>query len=267
MRKMLLNILIILPLLYLAFCLIVYILQERLIFFPEKLPKNFEFRFIQRFEEVDINTQDNTVLNSVLFKCDNAKGVILYLHGNSGSINSWGDVAGIYTSLNYDVFMPDYRGFGKSEGTINSQEQLFRDMQIVYDHLKKMYDERKIIILGYSIGSGPATKLASVNHPKSLILQAPFYSLADLAKHIYPFIPTFLLKYRFETNLFIKNCTMPIFIFHGDRDELIYYGSAVKLKSLMKRSDTLITLIGQGHNGMSSNPQYLYEIKKILATE
>jgi len=70
----------------------------------------------------------------------------------------------------------DYRGYGKSEGTINGQEQIFRDVQTVYDSLKHSYQENKIIVLGYSIGSGPAAKLASTNNPKLLILQAPYYS-------------------------------------------------------------------------------------------
>jgi pimeloyl-ACP methyl ester carboxylesterase len=127
-----------------------------------------------------------------------------------------------------------------------------------------MYDESKIIVLGYSIGSGPASKIAAENHPKLLILQAPYYNLPDLTNHIYPIIPTFILKYKFETNNFLPKCKMPVVIFHGDQDEIIYYGSSVKLKALMKAGDTLITLKGQGHNGMSSNSQYLREIKKIL---
>lgn len=57
---------------------------------------------------------------------------------------------------------------------------------------------------------------------------------------------------------------MPVIIFHGDRDEIIYYGSSVKLKELMKKTDTVITLYSQGHNGMSSNPQYLSALQKIL---
>jgi pimeloyl-ACP methyl ester carboxylesterase len=238
--------------------------QEKLIFFPEKLSKNFQFSFYQDFEEINIKTADNIFLNSILFKSRDSKGVIFYLHGNAGSLNSWGDVAGIYTTLSYDVFMLDYRGFGKSEGKIYSEKQLFEDVRAAYESLKTRYDESKIIILGYSIGTGLATRIASVNHPRLLILQTPFYSFTDLAKRLYPFIPTFLVKYKFETNKFIKNCTMPIVIFHGDRDEIIYYDSSVKLKALMKKTDTLITLKDQGHNGISSNTEYLHELKKIL---
>lgn len=264
MKKMFLNLLIIFLVFYIVICAVLYFFQEKLIFFPEELDKSFQFRFHQDFEEINIKTQDNVLLNSILFKADSSKGVIFYLHGNAGALNSWGEVAEIYTNLNYDVFMPDYRGYGKSEGKINSEQQLFQDIQTVYNSLKTKYDESKIIVLGYSIGTALATKIASTNRPGMLILQAPFYSLADLSKHIYPIIPTFILKYKFETNKYIQQCKMPVIIFHGNRDEIIYYNSSIKLKELIKKTDTLITLNGVGHNGMSSNQQYLYELKKLL---
>jgi alpha-beta hydrolase superfamily lysophospholipase len=261
---MLLSVLKIFLSLYLVICLLLYFFQEKLIFFPEKLGRDFKFRFNQRFQEVSIQTEDNILLNAVLFKSDSPKGVIFYLHGNAGSINSWGDVADVYTSLQYDVFILDYRGYGKSQGRISSQQQFYQDVQTAYEKLKTMYDESKIVVLGYSIGTAAATKIASTNHPKLLILQSPYYSLTDLMKHLYPIIPTFILRYKFETNKFIKECAMPIVIFHGDKDEIIYYNSSVKLKALMKKTDTLITLNGQPHNGMSSNPEYLRELEKIL---
>jgi alpha-beta hydrolase superfamily lysophospholipase len=261
---MLLSILKIFLFLYFSICILLYLFQEKLIFFPEKLPKDFKFQFSGQFEEVSIKTGDNILLHAILFKADRPKGVIFYLHGNAGSVNSWGEVAGIYTALDYDVFMLDYRGYGKSDGHINNEQQLYQDVQQAYDQLKTVYAESNILVLGYSIGTGPAAKVASANRPKLLILQAPYYSLTDLMKHLYPIIPTFILKYKLETNKFISNCTMPIVLFHGDRDEIIYYGSSLKLKELMKNTDTLITLAGQGHNGMSSNPDYLMELRKIL---
>jgi pimeloyl-ACP methyl ester carboxylesterase len=263
-RKTLFKIFKILVVFYLLICGLLYLVQEKLIFFPQKLTKDYQFNFPQNFEEVNIRMKDNVLLNGLLFKANYSKGVIFYLHGNAGSLSSWGGVASTYTDLNYDVFIIDYRGYGKSEGSIKRQGQFFRDMQTVYDELKKRYSEDKIIVLGYSIGTGPAAKIASVNHPKLLILQAPYYSLTDMMRHSYFLIPTFILKYKFKTNEFIKDCKMPVVVFHGNEDEVIYYESSLKLKELFKASDTLITLNGQGHNGMTENPQYKIEIQKIL---
>lgn len=120
------------------------------------------------------------------------------------------------------------------------------------------------MILGYSIGTGPAAIMASTNNPRMLILQAPYHSLTDLMKHHYPIIPTFLLKYKFETNEYLKNCKMRVVIFHGDKDEVVYYGSSLKLKESFKPNDTLITLKGQSHNGITDNLDYINSISEIL---
>lgn len=246
-------------------CVLLYVFQENLIFYPQKLAKNYRFSFDRPFEELNIPAKDNSLLNGLLFKADSSKGLIFYLHGNAGAIDSWGEVARTYIGLNYDVFLLDYRGYGKSEGVISGQKQLFEDIQTVYDSLKNRYPENKIIVLGYSIGTGPASKVASANNPKLLILQAPYYSLTDMMRHTYPIIPTFILKYKFETNSYLKDCKMPVVVFHGDQDEVIYYGSSLKLKPIFKKQDTLITLEGQGHNGITDNLDYRTELQKILA--
>jgi pimeloyl-ACP methyl ester carboxylesterase len=251
-------------LLYVLLCVLLYFIQEKLIFFPEKLSRDFIFPFNQPFEELSIKTKDGKRLHGLLFTSEKRKGLIFYLHGNAGSLRSWGEVASTYTDLGYDVFMLDYRGYGKSEGRITSEGQFYEDVQMAYDSLKARYEENRVVVLGYSIGTGPAAQLASRNHPRLLILQAPYYSLKDLMQHIYPIIPTFLLKYTFETNKYLKGCTVPVVLFHGDKDEVIYYGSSVKLKEVLKSSDTLITLRGQGHNGMTDNREHIAELKRIL---
>ena len=245
-------------------CGVLFSCQEKLIFFPHKLNKDYKYDFAQRFEEKNISTPEGIKLNCLLFKADTSKGVIFYLHGNGGALDTWGNVAKSYTALNYDVFIIDYPGYGKSEGKIHSQEKLYNNLQTAYDTLKKQYTENKIIMLGYSIGTGPAAKLASTNSPRLLILQAPYYSLTDLVRHMYPIVPGFLLKYKFKTNDYIKDCKMPVIVFHGDKDEVIYYESSVKLKQLFKKQDTLITLKGMNHNGMTNNRDYMDAVKIIL---
>jgi pimeloyl-ACP methyl ester carboxylesterase len=264
MKKGLLKLLKILVGFYIVLCVLLYFFQEKLIFFPQHLDKNYKFEFGQKFEEINIKATDGKLINGLLFKAYNSKGLIFYLHGNAGSLSSWGEVAKTYTDLKYDVFIIDYRSYGKSEGEINGQNQLFEDNQIAYNELKKNYSEDKIIVLGYSIGTGLASKLASTNNPKLLILQAPYYNLTDMMKQRFSFIPTFILKYKFATNEYLKNCKMPVVIFHGNSDEVIYYGSSLKLKEEFKKQVTLITLNGQGHNGMSDNEEYKIELTKIL---
>jgi len=264
MKKRLFNLLKKAIVLFIFLCSFLYFFQEKLIFYPQKLNKNHTFNFSQNFQELHFKTTDGKLLNGLLFKSKNTKGLIFYLHGNAGSLNSWGNVAKTFTNFNYDILLVDYRGFGKSEGTIISQKQLFEDNQMIYNQINKEYKEQNIIVLGYSIGTGLAAKLASDNHPKQVILQAPYYSLIDLMHQKVSFIPSFLLKYKFETNKYLKNCKMPITVFHGNQDRVINYNSSLKLKNELKNKITLITLQNQGHNGMTDNVKYKTCLKEIL---
>ena len=109
MKKFLLRTFLTICTLYILGCVMIYFYQESLIFHPEKLDQSFQFDFDQKFEEKFIRTTDGKKLNSILFKVPNSKGLIFYLHGNGGSVNSCGIVAETFTKLNYDVFMLDYR--------------------------------------------------------------------------------------------------------------------------------------------------------------
>jgi uncharacterized protein len=264
MKRILIAILTISLSIYFLLCTLLYFNQEKVIFHPDVLPKDYAFSFAQPFEEINIKARDNTNLNGLLFKAQNSKGLVFYLHGNSGAVNTFGEFAKIYTDLNYDVFFLDYRGFGKSEGNISSQKDLLDDVQIVYNNFKSKYSEDKIIIAGYSIGTGPAAFLAANNNPRKLILHAPYYSLTYISQIRFPIFPTFLLKYPLPTNEYVSYVKAPIVIFHGTADTTIPYNSSLRLQKLFKQEDKLITLEGQDHAGIMSNPKYLDELKKEL---
>ena len=253
---------------YLLIGIVFYFNQEKLFFKPIKLAENFTFKFNQDFEEIKSATKDGTILNSLLFKINNSKGVIFYLHGNGNSLEKFGKLAPIYTNLGYDIFMTDYRGYGKSEGALSDEHQLFEDNQFLYNELKKSYKEEDIIIIGYSLGSSLAAKLASENTPKLLVLKAPFYNFKDVANHttrltkLYPF--NYLSKYHFKTNEFIKLCKMPLLIFHGTEDEVVYYGSSIKLQKYFKPTDRLVSIEGEKHRTIIDNPLYIKELERFL---
>lgn len=242
---------------------VLYFLQEKLIFYPDKLNADHNYDFYQEFDELMIKTSDGKSLNGLLFKADNSKGLIFYLHGNAGSLESWGTVAELYTHMNYDLFILDYRGYGKSEGKITGEKQLYEDNQVVYNKIKEIYHEQDIILLGYSIGTGMAAKLAADNNPKMLILQAPFYSFEKMMSNQFHF-PSFILKYKFRTNKFLEQCECPVIIFHGNNDEIVNYKWSVKLEEEFKEKIQLITLHGEGHNGITDNVDYRDELENVL---
>lgn len=255
--------------LYLINCVGFYFTQEKHFFQSTILTQDYIFEFNEDFEELNFKTTDGIVLNSLLFKVHNPKGLVIYFHGNCCSLASYGFGAEVYTKQGYDVFMLDYRGFGKSEGTITSESQLYKDNQMIYNEMKKSYSEEDIVVVGYSLGTTMASKIASTNNPKLLILKAPFYDFNDAISQnknsLGKYFPLSMLsKYSFNNYEFIQNCKMPVFIFHGTLDETIDYSSSLELEKLFKPEDNLILLEGEKHGAISNNPQFQKELKKLL---
>ncbi|WP_228519125.1 alpha/beta hydrolase [Flavobacterium sp. LC2016-12] len=199
-----------------------------------------------------------------MFKADKSKGLIFYLHGNAGTLETWGKIAKTYTNLGYDIFILDYRSFGKSDGEIENEEQLNKDISIVYETFTKRYSENKIIIAGYSIGSGFAAILASENKPKALILQSPYYSFTELSAGRVPFFPDFMKKFQLETYEYLPKIKAPIYIFHGKEDQLIPYENSVRLSKIIKSNAHFYPLNDQGHIGMNENSDFQNQLRIIL---
>ncbi len=270
-KKLVVTIFLIGSVCYAGFVALVYLSQERLLFHPVTLDQDYPFDFETPFEEVTMTTPDGVSLHSLLFKAENPKGLVFYLHGNGGCLKGWGLNAGKFVDDQYDVFMPDYRGYGKSGGKLSGETQMHEDVQLAYDRMKELYGEENIIVIGYSMGSGPASRLAAENSPKHLILKAPFVSIRDaMINHpvarVLAIYPTPLLKYQFPNAEYLANCRMPVTLFHGSDDQLIYPGSSGKLMEVLKPDDRLIMLEGTGHNDISSHPEYREEIHHILTS-
>lgn len=271
--KPLLTTLAVLASLYILLCLLLYFKQERLIFFPSTLPEDYVFRFDEHFEEHFIKTADGQQLNGLLFKASRADSalqpsankLVFFLHGNAGALDSWGTLAPYYTRLGYDMFILDYRGYGKSSGSIESEAQLFEDVQTAYDYVADTYPEQEIVVVGFSIGSGPAAMLAARNKPRMLLLLAPYHSLTDMVRRTFPFIPPFLLKYKFRTWRFLEQTSAPVYLIHGNRDEVIPYASSLMLKPYLKPGDQHITLEGVNHNSIHESRQFQHTLRSLLA--
>jgi pimeloyl-ACP methyl ester carboxylesterase len=193
----------------------------------------------------------------------NERGVILYLHGNRGSNQRCWHQAQSVAGNGYDIFMPDYRGFGKSDGDIVSEKQLFSDAQAAYDFLKKHYAESQIVIWGYSIGTGMASYLAANNHPQQLVLLAPYTSVTDLKNARAPFLPDFLLKYPLCSLDCLKNVDYPVTLLHGEYDEVIPFSCSERLQALNPKLFKLVK-IPDGHRGVVFSDIFRETVRKLL---
>lgn len=256
----LLSILIGYPLLMALF----YLIQEWFLFHPEKLPLYFKFDYSYPFEELTFDTEPGAVISGLIFRVPNARGVVYYFHGNTRSIKGWAKFSRDFTSKGYDVMMIDYRGFGKSRGK-RTEKGLHHDAQFGYDWLKERYGENHIIVYGRSMGSGFAARVAAYNHPKMLILDAPYYSLLHLVQRYLPFIPVNKIsKYKIRTDKFLEQISCPVHIFHGTRDLTIPFSSSKRLKAILGEKGNLITIKGGGHNNLRDYPRYHEYLYYIL---
>jgi len=253
---------------YLVISVLLYYLQDFFLFKPEKLPEDFMFSYEnQVVEEYNISTRDGATINGLHFKVEKPKGAVLYLKGNSKSIKGWGKFAVDFTRHNYDVIMVDYRGFGKSTGRIN-ENAIKHDLQFIYNKIKERIDEKYIILYGCSLGSGFATKLASTNNPRMLILDAPYYSLVNVTKRYMPFMPlSVILKYPMPTYKWLKYVDCPVHIIHGTNDKLIPFNSSVKLSKIKPNSTRLWPIIDGGHKNLNNFESYHKILSEIINTK
>lgn len=233
--------------LYCIICALLFFNQEQIIFLPDTLPKGHQFR---KGEEFEIKVAEDVSLNTLLIKAPQSKGVILYLHGNKGSNRRCIRQADQFTGNEHDILLVDYRGYGKSDGQIRSEAQLHADIEKVYDWILKRYQPEQISVIGYSLGTGMASRLAANKQVRQLLLVAPYYSLTDIKNRRFGFIPDFLLKYKLANAEFLANVSCPVAVFHGTRDQVIPFDSAERLVELYPDKITLHTLPGATHRGV-----------------
>ena len=265
LKSIIFSLLALLIIFYVAYCALLYNYQTDLLFHPIKDGINTQYKYHNNYEEVFVTTQDGNKLHTLLFKTSKpSKGLVFFLHGNAGSLFSWGKTAKLYNQIGYDVWMMDYRSFGKSEGELTNETALFSDVDLVFEKVKLSYDLNKIIVIGYSMGTGLATRLASLNKVRKLVLMAPYYGLDYLILEKVKAVPSFLMKFPIQTYKFIQKVRCPVYIFHGTNDGLIPITHSLKLKKLFKDVDQFLELPQQEHGGIQSNSEYIRLIQFIL---
>lgn len=244
---------------------LLYAMQTKLLFHPTQLPQDYTYTFKEPFEELFLETQDGARLNALHFKTDSPKGVILYFHGNAGDLSRWGEITTYFLPFGYDVLVMDYRTFGKSTGKL-SEENLYEDAQLWYEHLLKKWPEEAIVVYGRSLGTTLATYVAAKNNPNQLILETPFYSMTDVAQRRFPILPVkYLLKFNFPTYSFAGNIECPIMILHGTNDAVVPYASAKDLESQFPEALVSFVTIPKGaHNNLVEYEEYQAAIAEVL---
>lgn len=249
--------------LYLVISTLLFAFQERLLFHPRPRPESHQYG---DFVEEWIQLSDGDRLHALRLPAEGGQGegVILYLHGNVGDNGRSLRQTRPLAASGYDRFLVDYRGFGKSEGVIDEEADMTEDLQAVYDRLQQEYGEERIILAGYSMGSGPATYLAANNHPAGMVLVAPYTSLVDMKNEFFWMFPDLLMKYELNNYRHLAASSCPVYIVHGTADKLIPFRMAESLRNLDPERIKLVPLAGVGHRGAVLNSAFGDAVEALI---
>lgn len=222
--------------------------QEALLFQPQTLPADYRFTAGADVQESWVDVP-GARLNALHLRLPRPAGVVFFLHGNGGSLQNWFVNLDFYRSANFDLFMLDYRGYGKSGGHIESQAQLQADVRAAWQSLAPRYAGLRRVILGRSLGTGLAAQLALEVQPELTVLVSPYSSMLALAQQHYPWVPATVLRYPLRTDQALPGVRGPVLLIHGELDTLIAPASSQALL-LRAPQARLVIVAGAGHNDL-----------------
>lgn len=229
-----------------SFLAYLYVNQDSMIFAATPLPPDHQFLFDVPFEEITIAVE-GAEINALHFKQPDPRGLVFFLHGNGGNLQTWTNDVEYYQRVNYDMFILDYRGYGKSTGQVDSERQLHDDVRAAWDLVAEDYPDKPIVVYGRSLGSALATRLAIDVEPDLLILVSPFSSMLAMAQQQYPYVPEWILRFPLRTDELIADVAVPTIIVHGDEDSFIPIAHSEQLHNLAKNRTEMLVIRGAGH--------------------
>jgi len=248
---------------------ILYLLASRAPYYPEKYPAGFwDMQHRLNATDVWLRTADGVRLHGWFVERPGASLVTLFLHGNAGNLTyRIADFENI-PAAGSSLLMIDYRGYGRSSGW-PTENGIYRDADAAYDYLlKRGYPPSKIVLHGESLGSAVAVDLAVRRPCAGLILEAPFTSAHELAGTVLPVVGP-LLIWSFDTQRKIGRVRAPIYIVHGDRDEMIPQRMGQALFAAAPQPKTFWSVPGAGHNDLletAGAAEYTRRLREFYAT-
>jgi pimeloyl-ACP methyl ester carboxylesterase len=246
--------------------LLVYLLQEKLIFFPQPLDAAQVDAIAGRApkgKSLYVKAPDGTRLHAWYVEPPPGGPIVVYFGGNGEGV-SWmlGEAGREVPRAGW--LLVDYRGYGASEGS-PSEAALVADALVWYDHAARELGARRIYLLGRSLGSGVAVQLAAARPVTGLILVTPFDSLVEVAKRHYPFLPvSLLLKHRFDSVTRAPDIRAPLLCMTASRDLIVPPQHAQRLYAAWGGPKRWISLEEAGHNTIDAHPLYWRSIAAFL---
>jgi uncharacterized protein len=235
---------------YAGLVALLYVGQRALQYFPERFRTAPALAGLPDAEEVVLDTADGERVIAWHVPPRGQKPVVLYFHGNGGSLRWRVDRFRALTADGTGLVALSYRGFGGSSGG-PTEPGLMNDAAAAYAFARARYDPARIVLWGESLGSGVAVALAAENPVGHVVLEAPFTSAADVGASRYPFVPIrLLMKDQFRSDLRIGKVTAPVLIVHGEHDGIVPFALGERLYALINAPKRFVRVPGAGHNDL-----------------
>ncbi len=237
--------------LYFAACGVIYYKQKSMLFpaqYVQTVPANWQATAGDSQTQAFINGSCGKV-DVVIWRINNAKGTMMMTHGNGESLASINDYAYAFHQLGYNLMTWDYPGYGRSTDCWFSQADLLSDAENAYKWLATQEKPEKIVIFGYSIGTGIALSVAAHHQQNPVFLVAAYDSLQNVAQDKFSnLVPVSLLaRYPINTSAWVQAIKQPIYLIHGTADKLILPARAQALVSASKGKAKIEWVTGAGH--------------------
>ena len=244
--------------------IVLFLLQGRLIYFPTIGLSTDPSSAGMEFEEVEVETEDGVRIFGWLIPAPNAKGVLLFSHGNGGSIEHRLLHARTFRDMGLSVLLYDYRGYGRSEGR-PGEEGTYLDAVAVHDYLtgERGVDPARLLLFGESLGVAVSIELARRRTVGGMIAESGFTSLKNVGAHHYPWLPVgLLLRHRYENEEKIGELDVPVFFIHSPADEIVPFShSRSLLAAAAEPKDLLETAGGHNDGGFLQRPEWRRRVR------
>jgi fermentation-respiration switch protein FrsA (DUF1100 family) len=234
---------------YAILVLIMYLAQRHFTYFPDRTRYDPASVGLPDFEEIQIETADGLSLIAWYKAAAEGRPTILLFQGNAGNIANRNFKARAFADRGYGMLMPNYRGYGGSDGS-PSEAGLQEDGRAAVRYLADAgVPPEEIVLYGESLGSGVSVALAESIDVAALVLEAPYTSLPDVASSAYPWLPVrFLMKDRFASIESIGKVKAPLLVVHGSEDEVIPVALGQELFEAANEPKRLVIISGAHHN-------------------
>lgn len=237
-----------LAIVWIALLVLLAFMESRLLYFPVRELDATPSDFGLPSEELNVTASDGVRLHGWWIKSA-GKVVLLLFHGNAGNISHRLDRARLFSQrLGVDMFLVDYRGYGRSEGR-PSEAGLYRDGLAIFDAARaRGFSPDRIVLHGESLGCAVAVDVALARPCAGVALETPFLSVPALARKHYPFVPAFLIRSKFDAGSKIGRVTVPKLFLVAERDDIAPAVQGRRLFELASPPKELYVIPGAGHN-------------------